>query len=371
MLKTITIFMSYGGSLYSWKVLVFWKENLKFLKNFQTMDIKLILFLWKNNDLEIAKKFNFDNVYVNKTFFHPFFYSFLIPFIYSKIIKNSSVLRTNQIIGSHTAFLSKIIWKKPYIVRVGYSLSKNTKKEKGAYSLYSILSKLYEFFFLKHADLCFVSNTKIMNLLIKSYKLEKKKCKLVPNYVIKKNWTPSYNVKSKNTRFIYFGRLSPEKNIKNFIIACKNLHVDVTIIGQGNQLDDLKRTSKINNVKTLFIETVPQKKLKKFLNVNDFFFLPSIYEGTPKSLIESLAYGIPSIVNEFDGIHDIVNKNLVVMCQSSVQSIRSKIKECLKMKKSKKLSYSKLSRKFILEKYEVEKIHKIELKNLKEIFINE
>ncbi len=52
------------------------------------------------------------------------FYSFLLPIIYYRILRSVDILKTNQMNGSWTAVIAKILFKKKLIIRTGFTWSK-------------------------------------------------------------------------------------------------------------------------------------------------------------------------------------------------------------------------------------------------------
>lgn len=100
-------------------------------------------------------------------------------------------------------------------------------------------------------------------------------------------------------KIAYFGRLSHEKNIKVLILAFKLIKmqqqdVSLFIAGDGPARKDLEYLGKnVGNVN--FLGRLPETDLKKFLDNIDIFVLPSIFEVSPRAVIEAMSLGIPVV----------------------------------------------------------------------------
>ena len=126
----ITLFFTYNVSLSDWKNAGILSRELEIYKYiYKKYNVRFNLITYGDKeDLELLDldgikifpvytrvKFS-DNKYIN------IFKSFTIPFIFRDIIKDSGILKTNQLKGSWVAIISKIIYRKPLIIRTGYDL---------------------------------------------------------------------------------------------------------------------------------------------------------------------------------------------------------------------------------------------------------
>lgn len=120
-------------------------------------------------------------------------------------------------------------------------------------------------------------------------------------------------------RFIYIGRISPEKNIDFMVNIFKNLPYELILIGDGplkKQLDN----KKYNNIK--FLGYIDNKELSKEILKSDCFILPSLSEPWGLVVEEALTLGLPVIVSNHVGCHsDLVNeKNGIIFDVNNTQS---------------------------------------------------
>ena len=143
----IIVFFTYGTSLLDWSKKGLLDREIKIYQNLiDKYDINVMFVTYGNKEDKYfsskLKKIKILPVYEfikkpNNKFFQLFF-SFLIPFIFYKRLKDADILKTNQMWGSWAAVISKWLFKKPLIVRCGYELysfSKNLNKS-WFYNLY-------------------------------------------------------------------------------------------------------------------------------------------------------------------------------------------------------------------------------------------
>lgn len=118
------------------------------------------------------------------------------------------------------------------------------------------------------------------------------------NYIPQPQFTPRESVK----RFIYVGRLIPEKNLELLIrVFNKFPELDLNIIGYGVLEKELKS---IANGNIHFLGQVDNKDLWKYYQENDVFILPSISEVWGLVVEEALNNGLPIIVSDRVGCRD-------------------------------------------------------------------
>ena len=107
--------------------------------------------------------------------------------------------------------------------------------------------------------------------------------------------------------YIYTGRFVKEKGMYELLeyarfLNNKNINFKMTLIGEG-ELEAIFKEQK--NI--VIINTLRQDQLCEYLNNCDIFLLFSHFEGTPLSLIESMATGTPAITSMNGELRNIVN----------------------------------------------------------------
>lgn len=117
--------------------------------------------------------------------------------------------------------------------------------------------------------------------------------------------SPSWSPQSIINKFIYVGRLSPEKNL-SFLIEFFNHRPDLqlNIVGFGQMEDNLKKMAHDN---VIFHGAVNNKDLSEYYQSNHVFILPSIYEPWGLVVEEAMNNGLPVIVSNHVGcIEEVV-----------------------------------------------------------------
>lgn len=143
-------------------------------------------------------------------------------------------------------------------------------------------------------------------------KLVKNKINLIFNPYLKKIYHYK-KIKRKNI-ILSVGRLCKQKNqsliIKAFEIFLKEYPTfKLLIIGHGKDYGKLKNLS-VNLKLTRNIKLLGRKtKLEKYYIKSKIFIFPSLYEGLPNALIDSLNYNLPAISTRCSGAKDILGNN--------------------------------------------------------------
>jgi glycosyltransferase involved in cell wall biosynthesis len=97
------------------------------------------------------------------------------------------------------------------------------------------------------------------------------------------------------------GRLHPQKNWPLFLrLAARFPEVPFVIAGTGPQEGQLRAQAPAN------VHFAGFRDARTVLAASDVFLLTSDYEGTPMTLLEAMACGLPSVVSEVDGCAEIL-----------------------------------------------------------------
>jgi glycosyltransferase involved in cell wall biosynthesis len=115
--------------------------------------------------------------------------------------------------------------------------------------------------------------------------------------------------RDKLRRFIYFGRLSAEKGLYEYLEAVSELkeNFEFTIVGAGQEAERLKAFHEDKRFR--FLDKVDKEDLVKLLNGHDWTVTPSIwYENFPYGIVESYENLKPVLVSRIGGMTEMVEE---------------------------------------------------------------
>lgn len=138
----------------------------------------------------------------------------------------------------------------------------------------------------------------------------------------------------------YVGRLSEEKGVGYLIEAIalldkSGIPAKLLIIGDGPQRMELADRVKKANLEEKVIFTGFQNDVECWLPAMDVFTLPSLTEGTPMSLLEAMACGIPVVATAVGGVPQVIEsgKNGILVSPGNPQDIKEAIQLLYKSEK--------------------------------------
>lgn len=109
----------------------------------------------------------------------------------------------------------------------------------------------------------------------------------------------------------FVGRLEPEKGIREFVLAVKNLYtkrqnIRILIVGSGSLTNFVRKS--LSGLHVDIFSYVPHNKMPEVYNEIKFLVLPSKKEGIPTVLLEALACGVIPVVSKVGGMPWLIQK---------------------------------------------------------------
>jgi len=309
----VTLFFTYDTSLKDWESAGIISRELSIYKKLHNENnIKFNFITYGNaEDLEIDTGEGIEVYPLYKKRkrssykFVKIFKSLMIPFFFRDIIRNSSILKTNQLKGCWVGLISKTFFKKPLIVRTGYDLMQwSIFQDKNKFNR-TIVKQITKYA-IKISDQYNVSSDIDSMFLKSSFKnLNTNNIQLRPNFIDLSIFTDMES--ERNKEILLVGRLEDQKNLEFIIKEYENFNLPkLNIVGDGSKKNYL--LNQINS-KSLNIEyhgKVLNNKLTYFYNKFEFYLIASHYEGNPKSLLEAMACGNVVIGSNVTGINNII-----------------------------------------------------------------
>lgn len=352
----VAVFLTFNYSISTWyktgtiekELKVFKELTEKYGTNFTffsygELEDKNILKAYSNFDIElIFKNFHFKNKYLK------LIYSFIYPLTLKKKIKKFDILHQHQLLGSWIGIISKILYKKPLLVRTGYDMYEFSTYENKKYSLYRIFLYYLTKFSLKYSDIYTVTSLSDLNFLKKTFKFENQKVKVRPNWVINNN----FKSLSERKKFgvLSAGRLEDQKNYFN-LINCfpSDSKFELVIYGDGSQYNYLKNEIYKKNLNVNLKLPITNSELLLEMNSFKYYITSSLYEGNPKTLLEAMSCGCIVLASNIKNHMEIINsKNGILfnLNNMNILEILTKLDNNLSQQKA----YSKNAAKSVLEK---------------------
>ena len=366
--KTLALFFTTGVSLKTWydigsidREVAIYNELSKYFKH-------IYFFTYGGKEDLKFEEHLADNIAIipKKCISNSLLYSFMIPFIHHKILKDVDILKTNQMWGAWSAVLTKLIYRRKLVVRTGYMLSINFMKSNPK-SWRKWIMKSIEMIAYKLADAIITTSQSNFEYVERNYSPHGVHI-LVPNYVETDVFKPMNSVK-KTGSICFIGRLSQAKNLFALLEALKGLSYTIDLIGSGEQEEQLKQFTNTNKNKlnAKFLGNIPNHELPKILNQHELFILPSLYENMPKTLLEAMSCGMPVIGTNVKGINEVIEhgKN-GILCATDSNSIKAAIISLMENEELKQ-KLGDDSRRTIIENYSLDNLAKKELGLMEEL----
>jgi len=172
---------------------------------------------------------------------------------------------------------------------------------------------------LKSVDHIIAVSNDMKKKVVDEYDIKHNKITVIPNGIEPKKFNmidrkkarKVCNLENDKKYILSLSRLSHEKGLEYLFKAFSSLDAkdtELVVVGDGplkEKLVIMASDLKIAN-KVKFIGAVPHQETYLWYNAADVYCLPSLWEGCPNVIIESLACGTPVVSTKVGGIPDLV-----------------------------------------------------------------
>lgn len=171
---------------------------------------------------------------------------------------------------------------------------------------------------LKRADLIYAASKDIMNKTISNFKISSKKIKINTHGVDVGLFYPVYDKTDHDVMVVLSNRnFLPVYNIETLIDAipftisrCSNIRF--LIIGKGPDEIKLKKHARDIGIDQYvdFIDWIDFRNMPTYLNSCDIYVSTALSDGTPVSMLEAMACGLPCIITDVGGVSEWIEDNV-------------------------------------------------------------
>lgn len=263
-----------------------------------------------NNNYEV----NYFKIFNNKK--SKFYFSLSFIFSYLKILNKKYIVHLHTLFQFPCLFIlfTNIIFKKEIIISLRGTFTNETLNKNIYRKIYKNLIKIL--FRITKPKIIFSSEIEFLDFK-KIFNVHKHPFIIIPNGIDEEYpifFNKDFNISK--IRLLYFGRLDRKKNIHKILIELaksKNIFLDLYVF-----INDNKYFNEINKIifdhkmeKRIKFQTPFQDKndLKNIIKKYDFSIFLSEKENFCNSALESIFFGLPTIMNNNIGLSHYLRPN--------------------------------------------------------------
>jgi glycosyltransferase involved in cell wall biosynthesis len=369
-MRMLVVF-TYGMSLTAWDQAGILHRELALYERLTQLGASVTLLTYGGKtDLELCKDFPGLRVLTNHLGLPTTIFSIVAPFLYAREFRAADILKTNQINGWWTAWISWLFSRAPLILRCGYLLSLNYRRKHGENLMSSILTYVERLGFLV-ADLVIVTTPEMKQHIVRKYGLPDAKVQIVPNYVDTDMFSPGGDHQDRHgKRLCFVGTLKEAKNPLGLVSAMGKLadpSVELLMVGEGPLRPQVEEAARSLGTTIRFLGTIPNEQLPDVLRGCGLFILPSLWEGHPKALLEAMSCGMAVLGCNSPGIRDIILEGVNgCLCAPDPDSMAYAIGRLLNDTET-CTRLGKAAREYAVSNYSLERIASLELSMYSEV----
>lgn len=190
---------------------------------------------------------------------------------------------------------------------------------------------------------------------------------VIPNGVGFKDDVNKHNTRLGNKRVVLFvgyldDRKGPLRAIRGFLDACNEGWVFV-IVGSGPQEKEIRELIKENNASDsiMFWGKISDGDLNYVYEKTDIFYLPTLWENNPLTIIEAMSHGCAILSSNGSGVPEVVRNNGFLVDPKNTHEQARKLSELMNSNRLKQ--FKEKSKEIFKKDYSIEP-HTAKLQNI-------
>jgi glycosyltransferase involved in cell wall biosynthesis len=234
----------------------------------------------------------------------------LVSVTLRQLLSRVDIIKTNQSGHSWWYVLAAKWARKPIVLRCGW-LPGASKGMHGTGTLKLQAYRLLEGWAFRNSTAVQVATAADKDWICRNYGVDGRRVSLRPNFIDHDMFKPLLTAKPVARSVVFVGRLSRVKRLELLIDACSRAGVSMlTLIGAGEEREQLELHSRGSGAKVVFLGSVPQARLPELLQLSQVFALTSIAEGHPKALLEAMSCGMPCVAVRAPGAQELIDSGV-------------------------------------------------------------
>ena len=220
-------------------------------------------------------------------------------------LRHCNIFKSNQMLGSHVAWLATKLFRGKFLLRTGYEFYDFARKRNSGRAKI-LIAWLLSHFGYKTAAHIVVATTDDAQIATEIFGAPSDRLSVQPNWIDTNHFAPTPNTSSNNRDFLTVVRLDPQKNLPALIRAASSAKASLDILGAGPLRDELVALARELRADVTFLDRVPNDRLPALIQQYKGFVLCSHFEGNPKVLLEAMSCGMPVIGTDVPGIGNLI-----------------------------------------------------------------
>ena len=314
---TLLLILSFGGSLQRWRDGGILSREIELYVEYlrRGMFERVIVFSYGSSDRDVLRQAGlpadltdrFEIIGPSQPLHTPLakLAHSLNPALLRDAAKRASICKTNQISGSWTALLLRLLGV-PMFVRCGYILSR--RHFLNGKHLAGLVSAGLEGVVFNAARLVSVTTKDAAERVALFRVMRRNQVFVAPTYVNTELFDSRAGDKPADETLVYVGRLEPQKNLANLIEACAMTGSALEIIGTGSLRAELEGLARRLAANVSFTTALQNDEIAALYWKRRYFVLPSLQEGLPKALIEAMSSEMICIGTAIPGTMDLLRE---------------------------------------------------------------